>query len=98
MSIRGLIEFGDLGGGVLHSVKFMSPCGWHPVEGTVHFEPFGRLQGPCAVCGLAGCLIATLNAEPPSTGRAVMGQGALATRVSRQRAPLLAVAFVAAPF
>ncbi len=25
-------EFGDLGGGVLHSVKCVSPCRWHPVD------------------------------------------------------------------
>ena len=96
MSIRGLIEFGDLGGGVLHSVEFVSPCGLHPTGSPVHFRPFGWPHGQRDACGLAGGLIAALNAEPPSIGMAVMGKGALATRVSDGRAALLAVAWVAA--
>ena len=90
------VAFGDLGGGVLHSVKFVSPCGWHPVDSSVHFRTFGWQHGPCDACGLTGCLIVVLNAEPPSIGMAVRGQGALTTRVSDGRAALLAVAFVAA--
>ena len=39
------VAFGDLGGGVLHSVEFMSPCRWHPVDSSVHFRPFGWPHG-----------------------------------------------------
>ncbi len=90
------VEFSDRGGGVLHSVKFMFLCRWHPVDSSVHFRPFGRPHGQRGACGRAGDRIAALNAEPPSTGMAVMGKGALAPRVSDGRAALLAVAFVAA--
>ncbi len=90
------VAFGDLGGGVLHSVEFVSPCGLHPTGSPVHFRPFGWPHGPCEACGLAGGLIAALNAEPPSIGRAVMGTGAWATLVSDGRAARLAVAWVAA--
>ena len=90
------VAFGDLGGAVLHSVECVSPCGWHPTGSPVHFRPFGRSHGPCDACGLAGGLIAALNAEPPSIGMAVMGTGAWATRVSDGRAALLAVAWGAA--
>ena len=90
------VAFGESGGGVLHSVKFVSPCRWHPVDSSVHFWAFGWQHGPCDACGLTGCLIAALNAEPPSIGMAVMGQGALATRVSDGRAARVVVAFVVA--
>ena len=90
------VAFGDLGGGVLHSVKCVSPCRWHPVDSSVHFRTFGWQHGPCDACGLTGCLIVVLNAEPPSIGMAVMGQGALATRVSDGRAARVVVAFVVA--
>ena len=85
------VAFGESGGGVLHSVEFVSPCGWHSFDSSVHFWAFGWQHGPCDVCGLTGCLIAALNAEPPSIGMAVMGQGALATRVSDGRAARAAV-------
>ncbi len=62
----------------------------------VHFRPFGWPHVPREACGLAGGLIAALNAEPPSIGMAVMGTGAWATRVSDGRAARLAVAWVAA--
>ncbi len=53
----------------------------------VHFRPFGWPHGQREACGLAGGLIAALNAPPPSIEMAVMGTGAWATR--------LAVAWVA---
>ncbi len=90
------VAFGDLGGGVLHSVEFVSPCRWHPTGSPVHFRPFGWPHGQRDACGRAGGLIAALNAEPPSIGMAVMGQGALMPRVSDGCAALLAVAWGAA--
>ncbi len=87
---RSGVAFGEMGGGVLHSVACVSPFGWHPTGSSVHFCPFGWPHGPREACGLAGGLIATLNAEPPSTGMAVMGTGAWATRVSDGRAARLA--------
>ncbi len=42
---------------------------------------FGRSYDQRDPCGRAGCLHTALNAESPLTGRAAMGQGALATRV-----------------
>ena len=79
------VAFGDLGGGVLHSVKCVSPCRWHPVDSSVHFRTFGRSHGPCDACGLAGRLIAALNAEPLSIGMAVMGQQLRGLFPARQR-------------
>ncbi len=90
------VEFGDQGGGVLHSVEFVSPCGLHPTGSPVHFRAFGWPHGPRETFGLASCLIAAMNAEPPSIGMAVMGKGAWAPRVSDGRAARLAVAWVAA--
>ncbi len=65
------VAFGEMGGGVLHSVVCVSPCGWHPTDSSVHFRPFGWPHGPREACGLAGGLIAALNAEPPSIGMVV---------------------------
>ncbi|MCY4005281.1 MAG: hypothetical protein OXE84_00400 [Rhodobacteraceae bacterium] len=65
------VAFGDLGGGVLRSVKCVSPCGWHPVDTPVHFRTFGRPHGQRDAFGLAGGLIAALNAESSSIGMAV---------------------------
>ena len=59
------VEFGDIGGGVLHSVACVSPCGWHPTGSSVHFRPFGWPHGQRDTFGLASCLIAAL-AHPDS--------------------------------
>ncbi len=63
------VAFGDLGGGVLHSVELRVSLWRASYRQPRSFSP--------------------LNAEPPSTGMAVMGTGALATRVSDGRWALL---------
>ena len=47
------VAFGDRGGGVLHSVVYVSPCGWHPTGSPVHFRPLGWPHGSCDACGRA---------------------------------------------
>ncbi len=48
------VQFGDMGGGVLHIVEFGSPCGLHPTGSPVHFRPFGWPHGQRDTFGLAG--------------------------------------------
>ena len=53
MCIDQEVGFGDSGSGVLHGVKYLSPCGMHPVDSSIHFCTFEWQHGQLDPFGLA---------------------------------------------
>ncbi len=77
------VEFGDRGGDVLNSVKCVSPCRWHPVDGPFIFLSLGRQHGQRDAFGLASCRHTALNAGPLVAVRVLIGTASPGARAFR---------------